>query len=358
MKKCIFFVVLFLSLIIIDGLAQNNNGDKIYLQVCQPDRKDIPTDASRQLEQLLQKVVTSNGIMEQDSSNRFVLTSKASVITKDIVPGPPAKVSMNIDFTIMIGDIVENKVFESATISTIGIGINENKAFIAAIKGIKPKNKDLVDFLEKSKLKIMQYYSAKSEELKKDAQKEAASHNYQKAVYLLSLVPSICKEADECHDLAIQYHKEYREMCAIDLLNQAKARWSESPNAKGASTVASIIEQIPVGTSCQKQVEALTSEVTEKLKADEKRDWDFMMEKYHDRIEKQKRDDAARLEQQRSDNEYRATQQAADNARKSEQQRADNEARLQEIEACRQVGLEWAKNQPKEVTYQNNIILW
>lgn len=337
---------------------ENNNGEKIYLQVCQPERKDIPQEASRHLEQLLQKLVTSNGIMEQDPSNRFVLTSKASVVTKDILPGPPAKVSMNIDFTIMVGDIVENKVFESAVVSTVGVGINENKAFIAAVKSIKPRNKELVDFLEKAKQKIVQYYSSKGVELKKEAEKEAASHNYQKAIYLLSLVPSVCKEADECRDMAIQYHREYREMNALELLNRAKARWAESPNAAGASVVADILEEIPSGTSSQKHIDALTAEITEKLKSDEKRDWDFKMEKYRNRVEKQKRDDAARLEQQRADNELRSAQQAADNARRAEQQRADNEARKQEIEACRQVGLEWAKNQPKEVTYQNNIILW
>ena len=142
------------------------------------------------------------------------------------------------------------------------------------------------------------------------------------------------------------------------MLNQAKAHWAESPNERGAKQAAALIEQIPVGTSYQKNVDKLISEISAKLKADETREWNFKMEKYHDQVEKQKRDDAARLEQQRADNELRAKQQSVEQALRVEQQRADNAARKQEIEASRQVGLEWAKNQPKEVTYQNNILLW
>ena len=71
------------------------------------------------------------------------------------------------------------------------------------------------------------------------------------------------------------------------------------------------------------------------------------MQQYNDRIEKQKRDDIARLEQQRANNTYRARQQAANNA-----------ARVQAIEAARQVGIAYAKNQPRSITYKKTVVLW
>lgn len=76
------------------------------------------------------------------------------------------------------------------------------------------------------------------------------------------------------------------------------------------------------------------------------------------REKQQAADNAYRAKQQASDNAYRANQQAANNAYRTNQQTADNAARKQYIEACRQVGLEYAKNQPKTVVYRKNVILW
>ena len=156
---------------------------------------------------------------------------------------------------------------------------------------------------------------------------------------------------------------------ASQLLNEAKALWAASPTPDGASAAADVIARIPANTNVQNGIEALTREINSKLRADQRARWEFKMKQYNDQVEKQKRDDQARLEQQRADNayrakqqeannEYRRTQQTADNAYRSNQQVADNAARRQAIEAARQVGIEYAKNQPKSVTYNQNVILW
>lgn len=328
-------------------LAQSNAANQIYIQVMQPERDNIPAEAAKQLENKLTQLISANGVAEVDPANRFVLTSKASILTKDIVPGPPAKVSMNIDFTFMVGDLVENKVFESFTISTVGVGINENKAFIAAIKNVKPKNPELVAFLNAAKQEIVDYYASRCGQIKQEAEREAAAQNFDKAIYMLVQVPDVCDCAGECHELAIKYNCNKVNTNAATILNKAKAAWAESPDATGAANAADFLARIPGGTTSQKEADALIAEINKKLRADQKKEWEFKMQQYHDQVEKQKRDDQARLEQQRADNEYRRTQQAANNA-----------ARTQLIEACRQVGVEYAKNQPKSVTYQRNVILW
>lgn len=373
--------VLFLVLsITFPALSQGNAASRIYIQVLQPERDNIPAEAAKQLENKLSQLVTANGIAEVDPANRFVLTSKASIVTKDVVPGPPAKVSMNIDFTFMVGDVIENKVYESVTVSTIGVGINENKAFIAAIKNVKPKNPELVSFLSNAKQEIVDYYATRCSQIKQEAEREAAAHNFDKAIYMLMQVPDVCDCAGDCQTLAIKFNRDKVDTHAASLLNKAKAAWAESPNEIGAVNAADYLSQIPGGTSSQKGVDALAAEIDAKLQADQKRAWQFKMQQYRDQVEKQKRDDQAQLEQQRADNEYRAEQQRADNTRRAIQQQADNErrakqqqadieyrqnqqaannaARAQLIEACRQVGVAYANNQPKSVTYQRNVILW
>lgn len=347
MRTTIFsFLLFFFSLGYM--FAQSTDiSSKVFMQVLQPERENIPQEAAKQLETKLTQLLSANGIADTDPINRFVLTSKALVLTKDIVPGPPAKVSMNVEFVFMIGDVVENKVFETFSISTVGVGINENKAMIAAIKNVKPKNPEMIAFLNKAKDEIVEYYKLRCSQIKKDAEVVAAKHEYDKAIYSLMQVPDVCDCAEECKSLAIVYGRERENFVAASLLNQAKAKWAESPNSTGAIAATDLLERISGGSASQKEVDALLKEISNKLKADEKKEWEFKMQQYQDKIEKQKRDDAARLEQQRANNAYRERQQAADNA-----------ARQQLIETCRQVGLEYAKNQPKSVTYQRNVILW
>ena len=366
MKKYILLTFLTFCLSIFSAMSSIS---KIYISVAQPDRAEIPSEAKKHLETKLKQLLTINGIADEDESNRFVLTSKVLISTKDIIAGPPQKISMNIDFIFMIGDVVENKVFETATISVIGVGNNENKAFISAIKNIKPKNSEIVSFIERAKEKVVSYYSTRCEQIKTKAQQCAASRNYGEAIYQLMLIPDICDCAADCQTLAIKYYNESLNMRAAQYLNEAKAKWAANPNAEGASLAADILAKIPANTQSQKGIEILTKEINGKLKADERRAWEFKMQQYQDRIEKEKRehelrakqqeaDNIYRAEQQRADNNYRAEQQAANNAYRSKQQAADNAARTQLIEACRQVGVEYAKNQPKSVTYNKNIILW
>lgn len=359
MKKYLALALIAISSIMGNkAVAQSNAANQIYIQVMQPERDNIPAEAAKQLENKLTQLISANGVAEVDPANRFVLTSKASILTKDIVPGPPAKVSMNIDFTFMVGDLVDNKVFESFTISTVGVGINENKAFIAAIKNVKPKNPDLVAFLNAAKQEIVNYYASRCSQIKQEAEREAAAQNFDKAIYMLVQVPDVCDCAGECHELAIKYNRNKVNTNAATILNKAKAAWAESPDATGAANAADFLARIPGGTTSQKEADALIAEINKKLRADQKKEWEFKMQQYHDQVEKQKRDDQARLEQQRADNERRAVTQQADNEYRRTQQAANNAARTQLIEACRQVGIEYAKNQPKSVTYQRNVILW
>lgn len=334
MRKII--LIIFAVLVCILSLHARENKDRIYIQVLQPERENIPQEAAKQLENKLNQLITSNGIASDDPSCRFVLTSKASITDKDVIAGAPTRVSMKIDFTFIVGDAEENKVFESKTISSVGIGVNENKAMIMALKNIKPHSPELVDFIKHAKEKILSYYSQRCGEIKNQAQKLAANRDYDGAIYQLMQIPEICECSDECQTMAISYYKQRTEENAAQALTEAKAAWASSPNADGASRVADILASIPAGTKVNKGVETLISEINRKVKADERREWNFKIRQYHDRIAAERREQQMRAEQNRS----------------------NNEARLRSIEASRQVGLEYARHQPKTIVYNRNVILW
>lgn len=379
MKKLIFlFLLTFVVLGNFKVSAQEN--DRIYISVYQPDKDEITSEASKHLANKMKNLILAHGISDEDDNNRFVITSKILVTTKDIVPSTPQRISEKIEFTFMIGDVIENKVFESVSISTVGVDINETKAMISAIKKINIKNSQFESFISNAKKKIESYYTERCNQILTQARQSAANRDFDSAIYQLMQVPSICDCAEECQNLEIELYQQRIDLNAEQLLNQAQSIWASSPTIDGASRAAEIIKQIPSGSSSQPKVELLISDIESKLKEYQRKEWAFKIQKYKDNIAREKREYALRAEQQKSDNEYRAkqqvsdnayrakqqasdnafraNQQAANNAYRANQQTADNAARRQYIEACRQVGLEYAKNQPKTVVYRKNVILW
>lgn len=337
--------------------ADSSVGD-IYISVVQPERSEIPQEAGKQLENKMHQLITANGIADTDPNGRFVITAKSNIVTKDIIGGAPQRISQKVDFTFMIGDIIENKVFESYTFSAVGIGINENKSYINAITKMKINNPQFTQFVEKSKEKILQYYAARCEQIILEAKQQASNYDYQQAIYLLMQVPNICDCAEKCQTLMIEYYDAYTETTAVELLNDAKSKWASAPNAEGAAMAADVITQIPAGTKIQAELDALIAEINKKLREDEKRDWAFKMKQYEDEQARQKREFQLRKQQQEADIAYRNRQQAADNEYRRTEQIARDQRRRMLIDACRQVGLAFAKNYQPPTYNVKNVYAW
>lgn len=327
---------------------------QIYISVVQPDRNEIPSEAGKQLERKMIQFLTSNGISSQDANNRFVITAKADITSKDIVASTPQRVSEKIDLTLVIGDMVENKIFETVTIPLIGIGTNENKAFISAINQVKPQKAELVEFLDHAKRKIVDYYAVRCSQIIKDAQKLASANNFDEAIYQLMQVPDICDCAKECQNLMIEYTIKRNNAIAAQLFNEAKARWAASPTSEGASDVADIIARIPAGTSCQKNVDALIKSINTKLREDEKREWAFKMKQYDDAQEKEKREYQLRVDKQIADNQMKREELDARKLHEAEEQAT----RRNMIDAAKSIGLGFVNNLPKSITYIKNVMSW
>lgn len=326
----------------------------LYLSVVQPDRDEIPAEAGKQLERKLTQLLTSNGISSQDPNNRFVITAKADITSKDVVASTPQRVSEKIDLTLIVGDIVENKIFETITIPLIGIGINENKAFIAAINQIKPQKAELKVFLDNAKQKIVDYYAVRCSQIIKDAQKLASGNNYDEAIYQLMQVPDICDCSKDCQDLMVEYTIKRNNSIAEQLFNEAKVRWAASPTSEGASDVADIIAKIPANSSSQKDIDALIKSINKKLRDDEKRQWDFKMKQYNDAKEKEQREYQLRVDKQIADNQIKREELDARERQKAEEQAT----RRKMIDAAKSVGLGFVNNLPKSITYIKNVMSW
>ncbi|GAP72272.1 hypothetical protein SAMD00024442_282_1 [Candidatus Symbiothrix dinenymphae] len=219
--------------------AQVGGVGTIAISVVLPDYDDVPADAGRVLEAKLQQVVTAYGVVGDGYSERFVLTAKINVVSKDIVPSTPPRISQKLEVVFMIGDVVANKLYETASLNVSGIGTNETKAFAAAFNTINVKHKQLATLVENAKSKIVAYYNANCDQMLADAQLLAANRQYDEAIYKLTQVPTICQD---CYTKSIHL------------------------------------------------AEKLLAEASAKLEADEKREWDFKMQQYNEEKEREQRD--------------------------------------------------------------------
>ena len=336
MRKRHFILFVLVLLLGTEKVMAESSVNDIFITVVLPERNEIPQEAKQQLDSKLHQIITSNGIADTDPNGRFVITVKCNVLTKDVVGSTPQRISQKIEFVFMIGDVIENKVFENLSLTLMGVGINENKSYIDAINKIKITNPQFPTFIEQAKAKILQYYEVRCEQVVNEAKRYATQQDYQHAIYILMQVPHICDCSETTENLLIEYYSAYEEYKAAKLLNDAKMRWAASPDANGASLVADILSEIPAGSKIQSELDSLIAEINQKLREDEKRDWKFKMQQYQDEIARQKREYQLQMQQQES----------------------QNEARRQAIEACRQIGLEFARNYQPPVYYIRNILLW
>ena len=346
MKK---IITLLISVIIgITSNAQVNLDDfgRITLNTYLAENPSIPLDAKNLLITKLDQITSSNGMGGNSLNPRFIITANVNIGSKDIIPGPPQMIAQNIDITFFVGDAVTNTIFSNTTLSLKGVGTNENKAFIDALKTINPKNKEVLAFLEEGKTKIINYYSTNCDFIIKDAQTLVKQQKYDEAIYQLALVPEVCQKCYfECLDtLSSIYQEKIDADCKVKF-NQAKAVWVSSQNQNGAEKAGEILNTINPLASCQSDISTYYKMIDANLKADEKARWQFKFKQYNDRIAAKKDQVRIAEEKGKRDDNYRNIQSTR-----------NFELDKMRINSYREVAVEIAKNQPKSVTYSN--IFW
>ncbi len=345
------FLLTLLWLITINSLIAQDSPKlddfgRVVLNTYVSDQVKIPIEAKSQLENKLNQISSTYGIGGSNVNPRFIITANLSVGTKDIIPGPPQMIAQNLEITLYIGDAIENKIFANITISVKGVGNNENKSLIDAIKQINPKNKDISSFIENGRNKIITYYKTQCDFLLKNAKTLTKQEKYDEAIFKLSLVPEVCQDCyfRSLDTLAVIYQKKIDADCRKKF-SEAKTIWAANQNKKGAEQAGEILSEISPFASCQPEVSTLIKSIASKLKADEKARWDFKMKQYADNI-------AAQKEQVRI-----AEEQSKRDAVLEEKQLSRNfELDKMRIGSYREVSIEYAKHQPKTVTYNN--IFW
>ena len=281
-SKNIFLSLCALVAINFGAKAQNTAGKledmgRLTLAAYVPPQIDQMPDAARSaLSNKISQIVTQNGMGGSARNERFILTANIVINTKDILPGPPPMHAYTLDITFFIGDGIEGTKFASKTVTVKGVGTNETKAYMEAIKMVKPTDPALQSFVEEGKKKVMAYYNSKCDFIIKDAQTLASQDKYDEAIYKLVSVPDVCKECyDKCMTaVAPMYQKKIDRECKLKLA-EATGIWNASQDMAAADNAGAILAQIEPAASCYGEAKALHAKIAKKVNEIDKREWAF-----------------------------------------------------------------------------------
>jgi hypothetical protein len=292
MKKTIAFI----SIIAISvcAYAQNSGGKtddigRISLTSIMPDQLgSITPTALKMLENKLGQIATQNGL-GGSANKRFIITANVTEISKDITPTSPPMIAYTLEVTIYVGDVLTKTKFGSTSLQVKGVDVNETKAYISALKNIKPASPELQAFLDKSKNKILEYYNSQCDFIIKDAQSLAAQNKYEEAIYRLTSVPDVCKECyEKASDAVAPVYKKYIDKQGAKLLSDAKNVWQANQNVEGANKAAVLLAGIDPDAANFKEVETFTASIAKRVKELDSRDWDFKLKQWQDGVDIQK----------------------------------------------------------------------
>ncbi len=362
MKRNMFILVVLLWTSSLCAQTLDDVG-RMSINVQRPNNRSIPAEALSQLEDKMHQIITTAGISDNAINRRFALTATVSVVKKDIISGSPARVSQTLEIAFYVKDVIDKKEYGHATLSAVGVGLNENKAFIMAFSNLKPGNPNLQKMIDDSKELIVAYYRTNIDNIIADAYLLVQQEQFDKALYQIAQVPDVCTDCTaKCRQATIDIFKKKIDSVGEKLLQSAKGAWATEPNADGAAKASRYLAKIDLLAACQPQVSELMEEMKAKVMDDERKAWEFALQQYEDEKAREQRDFEFRVQQykDRQAKEEQLHQEALErenrhDAREQrnfeferEKHKMEHERDMAIISASREVALECAKHLPNE----------
>jgi hypothetical protein len=293
MKTIQIFILLVFLLVFGKAEAQNDLGKlddlgRISIVPYVSDQvENLPLVARNNLQSKLAQVVTANGLGDSQNYNtRFIITPNISVLDKYVVPGAPAKVALTLEVAVYVGDGITGKKFGSTAINVKGVGRNETKAYVAAVRQISSGDNKLQNLLRTAKQRILEYYNNECDFILKDAESLVNQNQFENAIFILTSVPTISKD---CYNQAIDmakplFQKKIDRDCTL-LLNKARNAWNAGLDFNAANDAASYLNQIDPNAKCYPDVERLSRDINTRIKKVDDREWQFIFKQQDDRTE-------------------------------------------------------------------------
>lgn len=242
--------------------------------------ENMPEIAISALQNKLNLITSTNGVASTGLDSRFILTANIHITSKDLTSTAPPMTALTLDVTFYVGDGIEGKKFASHQMTVKGVGTNETKAYLDAIKVIKHTDASLQSFITNAKGKIITYYNTRCAQIIKEAQNLSNLNQHEQAIYNLMSIPVECTD---CYNKAMTtiapiYKKYIDRDCKTKLL-EATNLWNANQNFETATSVGELLSTVDPSAACIGEIKALSAKISKKIQDIDKREWNLTYEK-------------------------------------------------------------------------------
>ena len=284
MKKNIFFI--FFIFIQLSAFSQTNETGKITVSVVMPNNVEGLSQANIQkLENKLIQILTNNGIGAVGYSNDFIIYPMFEVYeSKSVEGGLENLLMLNSQLSLYIKNVKSNLIFSSVNKPLVGTGKDKQQALANSISRINLKDKDIEDFIENGKNKIISYYASNCDDFIRSAESLAQKQDYQQSIALLLSIPKEVSCYQKAINKSVEVYRAFQNyQCSKQVLN-AKAELA----ANNYNSALNILSRIDPSTSCSKEVDALIKQIEPKVDVAEKERIQLRNKMYSDAVELEK----------------------------------------------------------------------
>jgi hypothetical protein len=309
------YIVQFLFVLTFNlNYAQNNNDiNKISLSIIMPENLEgLDNSNLSKLESKISNLINNNGLSGVGYRNNFVIYPKFAIYeSKTDETGMKNLISIDCELSLFIKQIDNNLIYSSISISLSGYGNTRQLAISNAIQNINTGNEKILNFIDKGKKRIVEYYESRCNDFIIQADGLSKRQSYEEAITLLLSIPSEVSCFSKVQSKTIEIYKSYQSYRCVTLLQNARAQASQNDYSGSLN----YLSQIDPSSKCGAESKDLMTKIEGKIDEDNRQRWQAAMMIYKDVVQ---------LEKQR-------------------------------INAVRDIAVEYARNQPKPPV--NNYLL-
>lgn len=253
----------------------------IYIQ----DSVKLPIEAKSLLFGKIRRMSIDNGINIKSNGTRFIITASVNYISNEFIKSPTPISTIQILVKLTFGDSQTKKAFSQVKLILNGKGDSEKRSFIEAIKGINPKAKDIIVFMEDGKNEIIKHYSKNCDSILNDSRKLVDLNDFDQAIRILSNVPENCEVCSfKSLDTMIKIYNKKIDFDCKNKLDESKIIWSYSQTEVVANNVYNLLKSTNPLSRYQPEILELFKNIELKLKTKEKLIWQQKIKSYKENI--------------------------------------------------------------------------
>ena len=183
----------------------------------------VTDETASTLKTQLERLVTQSKLDVGWDNANFAVTAKFDQLDRHVQGGAPAQIVNVFGVTLYLVDIYHQKLFSSAYVEVKGVGTNDTKASMNAVRQLNRGNTKITSFLSGLKQRIINYYDSQLPIIMKEVKSKVAIKNYGEALAMLAVVPTCCNGYDSAMKEAMKIYVLYRDTYFLARLNKAKA---------------------------------------------------------------------------------------------------------------------------------------